>query len=36
MSKPMRLRGLAGQGAGVYKPEAIRVSAVLVLGRGAC
>ena len=31
MSKPMKLRGLAGQGIAVYKPEAIRVHVILVL-----
>ena len=34
MSKPMRPRGLAGQGAGVYKPEAIRVNTVFMLSQG--
>ena len=31
MSKPMKPRGLTGQGAGVYKPEAIRVLAIFAL-----
>ena len=29
--QPMKLRGLAGQGIAVYKPEAIRVHVILVL-----
>ena len=30
----MKPRGLAGQGAGVYKPEAIRVNTVFVPSQG--
>lgn len=32
MSKLMKPRGLAGQGAGVYKPEAIRVTTTPRIG----